>query len=94
MLGAIRQVADTLVGKRLQRIDRAGLSGYATWRESRITSVCERTICARLLAMFQLHAIYFVVVVQNKLLRWIFLIFRLCDVVNPTSCFSAEYIQP
>ena len=57
MLDAIRQVADALVRKRLQRIDRAGLHGYETWLESRITSVSERTTCARLLAMFQLHAI-------------------------------------
>ena len=44
-------------GKRFQRIDRAGLSGYGTWLESRITSVYERTTCARLLAMVQLRAI-------------------------------------
>ena len=49
MLGAIRQAADTLVGKRLPRIDLAGLSGYETWLESRITTVYERTMCARLL---------------------------------------------
>ena len=77
MFGAIRQVADTLVGKRLQRIDRAGHSGYETWLESRITSVYERTICARLLAMFPLNAIFFVVVGHKKWLRCVFVLFLL-----------------
>ena len=57
MLDAVRHVAETLVGKRLQRIGRVGLSGHETWLESRITSVHGRTTCARLLAMFQLRAI-------------------------------------
>ena len=72
MLSAIRQVADTLVAKRLQRIDRAGLSGYDTWLESRITSMHERTTCARVLAVFQLHATPVLWSVHKKWLRWLF----------------------
>ena len=74
-----------------QEEDQDGRSNkHETWLESGITSVYERPICARLLAMFQLHAIPFFVIAHNKWLRWIFFVFFeivAFDVVNPTRCF-------
>ena len=40
MLDAIRQVADTLVEERHQRVDRTVFSGYETWFESRADDMC------------------------------------------------------
>ena len=93
MLGAIRQAADTFVGKRLQRIDRAGLSGYETWLESRITTVYERTMCARLLAMFPLHAILFVVVGHKKWLRCASVLFFFLLLTVQTALMSCTSVD-